>query len=531
MSFTSPIFLVFVAVLVLLRYLLPKRFAWILILIANVIFYAFAGWYGFIFIAFTSFTAWILSRAMDRNLSAQDLYLAEHKKEMQREERKVYKESMKKKRRLMLVIGLLLNFGILFALKYLNFFIANVNLFLPASARIGAMKLWLPMGISFYTFQTMGYLIDVYRGKYPAEKNYFKLATFTSFFPLLVQGPITRFNDLSKTLYDPADFSRKRFSFGIQRILWGYFKKVVIADRILTAVTALIASPDVYNGSYVFFGIVFYAIQLYADFTGGIDITIGIAQLLGIDVKENFERPFFSKDIAEYWRRWHISLGEWFKDYLFYPISVSSGMLKLSRSARKKLGDKVGKKVPVYIASLSVWAITGLWHGAAWNFIVWGLLNAFVIIVSEELTPLYQKFHARFPKLKGTAPYKVFEILRTSFIMGSIRTLDCYRNVPVSFKAWFSMFTVPNLGQALARDGGLMHLGLSIADYIVVFVGVLIMLAVSLKQRGGSVREAIWQKNSPALRYALMGAMVLVILVFGAYGIGYDSAQFIYNQF
>ena len=531
MSFTSPIFLVFVAVLLLLRYLLPKRFAWILILIANLIFYAFAGWYGLIFITFTTLSAWVLSRAMDRNLSTQNQYLADHKKEMPREERKAYKESMKKKRRLMLTLGLVLNFGILFALKYLNFLTANLNLFLPETAKIGAMSLWLPMGISFYTFQTMGYMIDVYRGKYPAEKNFFKLATFTSFFPLLVQGPITRFDDLSKTLYSPEDFSRKRFSFGLQRILWGYFKKMVIADRIFPAVAALTASPDVYNGSFVFFAILFYAIQLYADFSGGIDITIGIAQLLGITVKENFNRPFFSKNTAEYWRRWHITLGEWFKDYLFYPISVSSGMLKLSRTIRQKTGDRFGKKLPVYVAPFVIWLVTGLWHGAGWNFIVWGLLNAIVIIGSEELAPLYAKFHARFPKLKPTTPYKIFEMLRTSFLMCSFHILDCYKSVPAYFKAWFSMFTVPNLSKAFGAGGGLMHLGLTLADYAVVLLGVLTMLLVSLKQRSGSVREAIWQKNSALLRYAIIGAMVLVILIFGAYGIGYDSAQFIYNQF
>ena len=261
------------------------------------------------------------------------------------------------------------------------------------------------------------------------------------------------------------------------------------------------------SGAYVFIGAVLYAAELYADFTGGIDITIGIAQVLGISVKENFLRPYFSRNIAEYWRRWHISMGTWFKDYIFYPLSVAPWLLRLSKSARQKISDGFGRKLSVYISTIVTWFLTGLWHGAAWNFVVWGLLN-------EGLTAGFG--------------YRVFETLRTFLLMCSLRILDCYRDVAVSFKAFWSVFTTNNWAEAFS--GELLNLGLGVGDYIVAGLGVALMFTVScVQEKCGSVRELVWKK--PAASYALFGALAIVILVFGAYGVGYDSTQFIYNQF
>ena len=201
---------------------------------------------------------------------------------------------------------------------------------------------------------------------------------------------------MAETLYQEHSFDAKNVCYGLQRILWGFFKKLVIADRILTAVNEIIRNPDEYAGAYVFVGMMFYALELYADFTGGIDVTIGVAEVLGIRLTENFNRPFFSKSIKEYWNRWHITMGTWFTDYIFYPISVCGPMLKLSKFSRKKLGENLGKRVPIYLSSFVVWFATGIWHGASWNFIVWGLGNWVVIMISQELEPLYAKFHAKF---------------------------------------------------------------------------------------------------------------------------------------
>lgn len=389
----------------------------------------------------------------------------------------------------------------------------------------------VPIGRPFHNTEIL--LLDennklVEDGKQSVEKNFFKLALFVSFFPQLVQGPISRFHDLSETLFSKHYFESNVVVSGLMRILWGYFKKVVIADRIITGVTTLIHSPSEYQGAYVFIAMLFYAFELYCDFTGGIDITIGIAEVMGIRVTENFNLPYFSKNIKEYWNRWHITMGTWFTDYIFYPISVCKPMLNLSKFSRKHFGEVIGKRVTVYLSAFVVWFTTGLWHGAAWNFIVWGLMNFVVIMVSQELEPLYEKFHKRF-SVKGKVPYEAFQILRTFLLMSCIRMFDCYRDVPLTFKMVGTMFTKFNIGELF--NGSLLSIGLSVADYVVLIVGFIVVFTVSLfKVRVGNVRTVLLQKP-PIVYFGIMAVMIMLIIVFGAYGIGYDSSQFIYNQF
>lgn len=516
------------AVVLLAYYLVPKKAQWPLLLVASYVFYWCASPWYLLFIGVTTVSTYGVSRLLERVNDTQKAYLAEHKSELDKEAKKAYKAKMKAKKWHLLLLCLIFNLGILSVTKYTNFVITNINAFLSGSSKLALVDMIVPLGISFYTFQSMGYIIDVYRDKQPAQKNLFKLALFVSFFPQLAQGPISRYGDLSKTLYEPHRFERKTVSYGLMRILWGYFKKVVIADRLVTGVIALVGGQQ-YNGAYVFAAMLFYAFQLYCDFTGGIDITIGIAQTMGIHLTENFNLPYFSKNIKEYWNRWHITMGSWFTDYIFYPISVCKPMLKLSKWSRENLGPAVGKRVTVYLSSFAVWLTTGIWHGAAWNFIVWGIMNWVVIMVSQELEPLYAKFHNRF-KVKGKAPYEVFQILRTILLMSAIRMFDCYRDVPLTFKKVGSIFTTFNWN--VLFDGSLLKLGLTAADYWVLLAGLAIVFGVSLyKYRSGkSIRDGLYAKHQ-TLFYALMAVLLVMILIFGAYGIGFDSSQFIYSQF
>ncbi len=525
MLFTSIEFIAFMAVVFLLYYIVPKKWQWGLLLVASLFFYWCADPMYLIFVGVTVVSTYWVSRLLEQVNAKQKAYLQEHK-DLPKEDKKAYKAKMKAKKWHLLLLCLIFNLGILSVTKYTNFVITNINSFL-SGGKLGLVDMIVPMGISFYTFQTMGYIIDVYRGKQAAQTNILKLALFTTFFPQMVQGPISRYSDLSKTLYEPHHFERKTVSYGVMRIVWGYFKKVVIADRLITGVTTLIGA-EMYSGAYVFAAMLFYAFQLYCDFTGGIDITIGIAQTMGIDLAENFNLPYFSKNIKEYWNRWHITMGTWFTDYIFYPISVCKPMLKLSKWSREHLGAAVGKRVTVYLSSFAVWLTTGIWHGAAWNFIVWGLMNWVVIMVSQELEPLYEKFHAK-THLKGKAPYEVFQIIRTILLMSAIRMFDCYRDVPLTFKMVGSMFTAGNWN--VLFNGSLLNIGLSVADYAVLGVGLLIVFSVSLfkYRKKTSVRDGLYQHA--ALFYSTMALLILAILIFGAYGIGFDSSQFIYNQF
>lgn len=529
MSFTSYAFLLFSAAVFLLYYILPKRAQWPLLLAASYIFYACSGPLNLCYILFSTAATYLTARRTGTLREKSDEYIAEHRDTMSRDERKAFREAGKRKMRGLLIISLIANLGMLAAVKYLDFAIANINrlLSLFGGPELSFLNIALPMGISFYVFKSVGYSIDIYRGKYKAENNFFKFALFVSFFPQLIQGPISRYDDLSGSLFAPHQFDRRAVSFGLQRVLWGFFKKLVIADRLAAPLSLMFGNPAQWSGGWAFVGMILYALRLYADFTGGIDITIGISEAMGIRVTENFIRPYFSKSIKEYWRRWHITMGTWFTDYIFYPLSVSRPMLKLSKFARSKLGKKAGKRLPVYISCIAVWLATGLWHGAGWNFIMWGLCNCAVILISEELEPLYRRFRGRF-KAKDSFPWKCFSVIRTFLLMSCIRMFDCYGNVPLTFRMFGSMFNLPAWKELFGGKAAL--LGLTAGDVAILLCGVALLMAVSLLQRKRGVRERLSRAPYPC-RFAVIFGLFIAVVIFGEYGVGFDANQFIYNRF
>lgn len=532
--FISYHFIAFLLLLFVLYYLIPKKGQWVLLLIANFLFYFSAGMYYPLFLLATSFTVWLAGIMMERRDQQWEAYNAQIKAgdipKPTREEKKKKKAAVNAKKKRVMLCCLLLNLGILAVLKYTNFVIDNVNVLASAMGKkeLPYVNLLLPLGISFYTFQAVAYLLDVYWNKAKAQRNFLKFTLFVSFFPQLIQGPISRYNDLSETLYAPHSFDWKTVRFGLERILWGYFKKLVIADRISVAVVMLMGDPEYYTGAYVLIGMLFYAVQLYADFTGGIDITIGIAQVLGVHVEENFIRPFFSKNIAEYWRRWHITMGTWFRDYVFYPMSISKPLKKVTTATKKKFGMAGARRVAVYISTMVTWFATGIWHGAAWHFVVWGLVNGVIILASEECAPLYAKFHKKFPKLVSTWGYRAFQVLRTFLMMCCIRLFDTYASVRGAAKQFVHMFTRFDLSAVTKQE--MIDLGLSVQDYVILMFGVLLMFLVSMYGRNGSVREKI-AKKPYVIRYGIFVLLFFAILLCGNYGIGFDAQQFIYNQF
>ena len=543
MLFTSYEFILLLGLLFAFYYGLPylmrgklPSLQWVILLIFGLLFYLYSGVQYLFFILFTTLSSYIVARLIERHAEGEDVWFRETGNTLSKEERKVYKAKGKRVRRGILTIGLVLNFGLLAVLKYTAFLVVNLNAVLHSFGSERALlvpSLLLPMGISFYTFQTMGYLIDVYRRKTNAEKNIAKLMLFVSFFPQLVQGPISRHGDLASQLYADHPFFAENFYKGFQRVLWGYCKKLIIADRVMIAIKTLIESPKDYSGSYALLLILLYSVQIYADFTGGIDITIGVAEMLGIRLCENFRRPFASRSTEEYWKRWHITMGTWFQDYIFYPLAVSEGMLRLTKWSRGRFGrfgKGISRRLSVYLCTAVTWFLTGLWHGAGWNFIVWGMLNCAVLLISQELKPLYERFHKRFPHLTASRPYGAFMAVRTFLLMGFIRVFDCYRDVPLTFRMIGSVFTEWNLPALLS--GGIFSLGLSVLDFGVIGVGIAVMYAVSKlgnDATGTSLRDKLW--NRPALSACLCGVMLFAIVLFGAYGPGYDASQFIYNQF
>ena len=314
MQFTSFSFILFAALLLIVYYLVPRRTQWWVLLAASIGFYAFAGWECMIFILYTAAVTYLTARLMQKRADGEDAYVADNRETLSKEERKSYRAKEKKKRLRILTVGLILGFGMLAVLKYTAFAVGNVNNILSAfgAKELTVPSLLLPLGISFYTFQSMGYLIDVYRKKVRAEGNFAKLLLFVSFFPQLLQGPISRFGDLQEQLLGEHKFDATNLRAGLFRVVWGYFKKLIVADTAMIGIKTLIEQSDKFDGAYVFLLIVLYSAQIYGDFTGGIDITIGLSEAMGIKLAENFNRPFASKSTKEYWNRWHITMGTWF---------------------------------------------------------------------------------------------------------------------------------------------------------------------------------------------------------------------------
>ncbi len=530
MSFITLRFAGFVIIALILYYAVPARFRWWVLLAASYYFYLCTGIKRFLFILFTTLTTWGFSLLIKKKWTLEKSYLKENRESLSKEERKEYKAVMKSKRKRLLFLCLLLNFGILLFLKYANFFIAWFNLFRLTAFNnadfVPFLDVIMPLGISFYTFQSMGYLIDTYYGRVEAEEDPFRLALFISYFPQIIQGPISRFKDLKDELFRTVDFDANAIYSGFMRVLWGLFKKLVIADRVAGYVEASLAMRGTYQGPYLFLTVFLYSMQIYGDFSGGIDVALGVSEMFGIRLAENFERPFFSKNIAEYWRRWHITLGTWFKDYIFYPLTVSKGLLKLSKQVKTRLGEGIGKRIPLYIPLIAVWFLTGVWHGSEARYIVWGLLNCFFIILGTEFEPLALKIREGLKLSDDNFFLKLFRVIKTFLLMAFLRLFDISENVRAAFETMRDVFRPCSFDINVVFN----ELSLPKEEFICTALSLIFLLTISLIQRKGSIRKRLLSLSN-GVRLAAAMALFTVVVVFGTYGMGYDAKEFIYLQF
>lgn len=540
MSYTSINFFVFVILTVLAYFLLPaKKQKWVVLLVASYVFYLFAGFQYAAFILFTTVSTYLVALWIDKIAQKSKTKIKLNKAEWDREQKKKFKNKVKVQKRLVMALVLVINFGILAFLKYYNFFAGSLNDFVGVfgiEMSMPTLRLLLPLGISFYTFQSMGYIVDVYREKTAPEKNVAKLALFVSFFPQIIQGPISFYDQLAHQLYEPHKFDFTRFKYGMELIMWGFFKKIVIADRAVIAIQMVQSDIGHYGGTTVTFTVILYALQLYADFSGGIDISRGIAQIFGIDMVDNFKRPYFAKSINDYWRRWHITLGAWLKNYLFYPLAMSSLFINTSKKMKNtkfgatKAGAHIAKVLPTSFASIIVFLVVGIWHGANWKYVAFGLWNGVIIMISILLKPVFELILAKLHINAKSFGYGVFQMLRTFLIVLVGYVFDIAHNFEESMSMiWKSLFN-QNLGVGYSQ---IATLGLGKKDYIILLLGALTIFVVSVIQERNStttLRE-ILDKKSVMLRMGLIFLCVMTIIVFGIYGSGYNPADFVYMQF
>lgn len=525
-------FFLFLFIMIVLYFNVPKKIIkhqWVILLIASYIFYAFTGIKILAFLIITTFSTW--SGAIWLENTGQK-YKELAKGENSENKKELKKIALSKKRRILALI-LVLNFGILIILKYTNFFIENINNIFTITYLdpLPMVRFLLPLGISFYTFQSMGYLIDIYRGKYKADKNPFQFALFVSYFPQIIQGPISRYDALAKQLYSSHQFEYERVKFGIQRMLWGYFKKMVIADRIAIFSNEVFSNYLIndYKGIIVFLGVFLYSIQIYADFSGGIDIICGVSQILGVDLIENFRHPFLARSVAEFWQRWHITLGAWMRDYLFYPLALSKAFGKLSKKLRKLCGTYVAKVLPTCMASFIVFLIVGIWHGAAWKYIAYGLYQATFVSTATLLEPIYSKFRRMLNINIQCYSWRIFQIVRTVFLV----TIGRYFSRGDSFLSAIHMLksTVSEFNPWVLFDGSLYQLGLDSKNFHFMLVTIIILFTIDyIQERGIKIRYEI-AKLDIILRWLIYFVGIFSIIVFGIYGLGYDSSNFIYQGF
>lgn len=531
MAFTSLNFLIFIAVVFAAYYITPIKGRWLTLLAASYAFYLISSPKTFIFIILSTAVTFFGGRYIGRQNDAQKAYLAEHKEELSKDDKKRLKAEVQKKKRKMAALILIINFGILAALKY---FKSYIELLVGA---IGGIELELgiliPLGISFYTFQTAAYILDLYRGKIRHDTNIAKFALFISFFPQIIQGPIPRYDQLANQLYEGHRFEYRNFTFGIQLILWGFFKKLVIADRVAILVNQVFDNYTDYAGGVVFVALLFYTIHIYADFSGGIDIARGVAQMLGIEMGHNFMRPYFSDSLSEFWRRWHMSLSFWCRDYIFYSIALSKFFGKLGKNLRSVLGDRVGKLVPVIIAQMATFITIGLWHGAEFKYIAYGLYNGGIIVLGLLLEPYFRKAIERLHINEEGKGWKLFRIIRTFFIVVMGRMFPTAVSFGAAIYMYGAMFR-PDMGGGFGET--IMSLGLTEMDFAIVLMGCIVWFIISLFQEkagdhdGTAVREAMAQMALP-LRWLIFLTGFAAVLVMGVYGPGYDAAAFIYRGF
>ena len=414
-------FVLFLAVLLAVYYALgrfAKRGQWVVLLVGSLGFYFAAGWQNLFFILLTSLSTWGVSLAFAR---LDDACKQARSTAADRAEKKAIKARYKHRKWLVLLAVMILNFGVLGYIKYWNVILAGFG----AGDSFLASQLLLPLGISFYTFQSIGYAIDTYNGKYEPQRNYAKFLLFVSFFPQLIQGPINRYDAMATQLFELHRFDFQKSRRALLLIGFGVMKKYLVAEALVTTISSCLDGIDASTpGSVILFGILLYTIQQYDDFSGGIDMVRGVAQLFGIQMAENFRQPYFSTSLSNFWQRWHITLGAWMRDYVFYPLAVRPSLLKLNKWGTAHLGKHVGRTLSACIGNIVVFLLVGLWHGAETHYVLWGLYNGVVIAVSDMLRPAYGWLGGKLNVNLESRGYHVFAILRTFLLVNIGRYFD-----------------------------------------------------------------------------------------------------------
>ncbi|MDD6070680.1 MAG: MBOAT family protein [Clostridiales bacterium] len=528
MNLFSLEFLILLTVLFILYYVVPKKFQWVCLLAASIIFYAFSGVEHLIFIGITSFTTYMAGILMSKQVC--QFQIAKKADGITKEQRKTLKKVMVRRKRIILIATLLINFGILAYFKYWQtIYNGLIRVLNPEQGAI-SLGILLPLGISFYTFQAVGYLIDQYNGAYEAEKNYFKYLLFVSFFPQMIQGPINRFPQMERQFFQSHGFDWEGIKRALFLILFGLMKKYAIANLLVDAISVILDAPTKdMPGSVIVAGILMYSAQQYADFSGGIDLVMGIAGLFGIQMMPNFRQPYFAVSLADFWRRWHITLGAWMKDYVFYPFALTKPMQRVGKWGMNHLGKHVGRVLPACVGNILVFFIVGIWHGAQSHFILWGLYNGIVIAMAELLAPVFVRWKEALRVRENAKWYHIFCVVRTFLIVNIGWYFDRIVNFDDCMLCFKNTITHFGLAQFVPRMSSLMSDVLSVKVLPVILLAIVLVFIYSyLSERGIDV-FALLSRKSIVLRWGVYYTMLVLIQFSMSYAT--SSEAFMYAVF
>lgn len=516
MTITSFQFLLFVAVSLVIYYLLPKSWQWVELLVMSLIFYHCAArTYTIIYPVISTAAAYGATMWIDR-----------------------LRKQQKASSRLIPALtaaALAVNILLWFIFKGYDFWavaLKGISHFRPSLQPLTGAELAASLGMGYYTLQIMGYILDCAWETVTPQRNPLKLFLFVCFFPQLTTGPISQYRQL-ESLYQKHKFQYLNITHGAQRILWGFFKKLVLAERAGIIVSGITADMATYNGCYSLIAILLYPVQMYADFSGCMDIVIGVAEMFDIRLAENFRNPFFSRSSQEFWQRWHITLGAWAKDYVLYPLLKSRAMVKFSKFARKKCGKTVGKFIATAAGMFVLWMVMGIWHGAV-RFIVGVSLWYWVILMSGELlAPVFRKITDKFGFRTESFSWHFFQSARTYVIyaIGATFFSVGLRSGTTLLGQAAEALTGKVFNPWIFFDGSILHFGVSQSDINLIVLGVLLLVIVGiLSEKYGYAR--VWMdKQCFVFRWFTWIALFVLVLVYGKYGPGYNAADFIYQGF
>lgn len=529
MTFINFEFGIFLLLGIALFYLCPMKHRWKMLLLMSIVFYAIAGLEYLPFLFVTSLTVYFGGKKMGVIYEKLDVQLLE--KTLEKKEKKTLKEEAKKACKKVMLLVLVFNLMVLCVVKFTKFFVGPINHVLQVfsgTATFTAADIIVPLGISYYTFSALSYLLDVYWKRVKYEPDYFRFLLFLIYFPHILQGPIEHYGMLGQQLKQDLKFDYDRVCKGLQLMLYGYFKKLVIADRINTFITTAYANYDKTAGSILLVAMFLDVVYIYADFSGCMDIARGVSQIFGVEIAINFDHPFSSRSITEFWRKWHMTMGGWFREYVYTPLSTSELVKNINKETRNKMSAQASRSLTTIIPVFVTWVLTGLWHGTGITYVSWGLYYSVMIFISVCFGETFHAFAVKCKFKTETESYHLFQMIRTTCIFAGGRLLTRPGSLTLSWA--ILKRTILHLAPYSLFNGAMLHQGLTNKELTLAMLCILLFGIISVMQQRMSVREFIARQNIP-VRWAIYLMAIVAVVIFGVYGEGYDASAFVYMAY